>query len=360
MIVQETNYWKIGLLVSLTLATGVAALFYLGARRLSRDRVERVSYFDESVQGLEIGAPVKMRGVTIGVVKDITIAPDHRLVQVTADIYVDAMVRLGLGTRSEIKSYQSDSPQDLRVKLATTGVTGVKFLLVDFFPDAAPPPPLSFEAPRGYLPSTPSTLKNMEESFNSLSGSLPEALAAFTEMTRTVERQVGALDVAASQAAMVETLEALEGTVKRLDALLEEAQAANLVESVTQDLDALREGLWKADRLLDQLGAEGGLFERMAADVSGIRKDAGDLLGQGRLALEEADLPATSRALRRTLADVGSLTGNGMAGELRETLQLLRETLFEVQTLVTTIDRQPGVFLQGRAPDSPRPLPSKK
>jgi hypothetical protein len=100
MATTATNHWKLGLFVVVGLVAMVGALFWLGARRFQRTSFPAVSYFDESVQGLDVGSPVKFRGVTVGNVADITIAPDHRHVQVTSDIYVDALQRLGLGDRA--------------------------------------------------------------------------------------------------------------------------------------------------------------------------------------------------------------------------------------------------------------------
>ena len=64
-----TSSWKLGLFVLSGLVLLIGSAFYLGARRLVRPSAEVVSFFDESVQGLEEGAPLKMRGVTIGKVK---------------------------------------------------------------------------------------------------------------------------------------------------------------------------------------------------------------------------------------------------------------------------------------------------
>ena len=42
-----------------------------------------VTYFDESVQGLQVDSIVKFRGVDIGTVRKIGVAPDQRLVEVS-------------------------------------------------------------------------------------------------------------------------------------------------------------------------------------------------------------------------------------------------------------------------------------
>jgi hypothetical protein len=82
--VGQTNHWKLGLFVVTGLGIALATVFWLGLRRLNRDALPAVTYFDESVQGLDVNSPVKFRGVTLGTVSTITVAPDQRHVGLDA------------------------------------------------------------------------------------------------------------------------------------------------------------------------------------------------------------------------------------------------------------------------------------
>ena len=73
-----TNRWKLGLFVLLGMGLALAAIVLLGARNFNEKTVTYLTFFDESVQGLDAGSPVKFRGVTIGRVATIDVAPDHR------------------------------------------------------------------------------------------------------------------------------------------------------------------------------------------------------------------------------------------------------------------------------------------
>src|SRR6185369_2522559 len=174
MAATTTNHWKLGLFVVVGLVALIASLFWIGAQRFSRDAFDAVAFFDESVQGLDVGSPVKFRGVTVGTVGDITIAPDHRHVQVTSDIYVDALKRLGLGDRAPRKGEEFINPL-LRVQLVSAGITGVRFLQTDFFhPARFPEPKLPFDPPWNYIPSAPSTLKSVGDTAMDVVNRLPD------------------------------------------------------------------------------------------------------------------------------------------------------------------------------------------
>ena len=68
----------------------VAGLLFWGGTGLFKQRVHWVMYFDSAVTGLQKGAPVLMRGVRIGEVKDIQIRWGKSLVGVYADMEPDS------------------------------------------------------------------------------------------------------------------------------------------------------------------------------------------------------------------------------------------------------------------------------
>jgi len=65
-VAAPTNHWKLGFFVVVGFVVAMATVVALGARSLKKKTVTYQSYFDESVQGLDVGSPVKFRGVSIG------------------------------------------------------------------------------------------------------------------------------------------------------------------------------------------------------------------------------------------------------------------------------------------------------
>ena len=67
------SYFKIGIFVITAIVMGVLGVVVLGAGALFQKKSIVETYIDESVQGLDIGSPVKFRGVPVGRVEDITL-----------------------------------------------------------------------------------------------------------------------------------------------------------------------------------------------------------------------------------------------------------------------------------------------
>src|SRR5262245_30410771 len=70
---KKANPTTIGLFIVIALTLGVCGLLLFSSSRLFSQRVEIILYFNESLNGLNEGAPVKYRGVTIGSVKRVMI-----------------------------------------------------------------------------------------------------------------------------------------------------------------------------------------------------------------------------------------------------------------------------------------------
>ena len=301
MATTATNNWKLGLFVLVGVITMMGALFWLGARRFQRTSFPAVSYFDESVQGLDVGSPVKFRGVTVGNVSDITIAPDHRHVQVTSDIYVDAIQRLGLGDRAPRPGEEFINPL-LRVQLVAAGITGVRFLQTDFFhPGRYPEPKLPFDPPWNYIPSAPSTLKSVGDTATEVLNRLPD-----------------------------------------------------LESRISETLGAMNGALASFDRFVTGLHDENGSFDRLLVQLRSTATDVGH-------EIEAAKLSETTASIRTAAGNV-STAASGF-GEMREDLQsslaTLRETLESVRAVADDLERDPSTLLRGPRPDGPPPKVTK-
>src|SRR4051794_38382929 len=121
-----SNHYKLGLFVLLALGAAIVAAILFGSASLKRETIRYHTYFNESVQGLDRGSPVKFRGVTIGHVADIAIAPDHRMVDVASELDTAEIKRMGLAEADggPLGPTRFAIPPDLRAHLDSQGITG--------------------------------------------------------------------------------------------------------------------------------------------------------------------------------------------------------------------------------------------
>lgn len=141
---SQAQKFKVGIFVVVSILLAVGFVTWLGASRFFEDSTTVVAYFSESVQGLESDSPVKFRGVPVGRVRAIRMAPDGRLIEVV----------LGLNRSFKVT-------QDLGIKMNLLGLTGLKYLEIDSFPQEPRKEPISldFEPRYPVLATYPSDMK---------------------------------------------------------------------------------------------------------------------------------------------------------------------------------------------------------
>ncbi len=175
---QSSNYYKVGIFVLGTMVVFLGFIVVLGAGALFRKNVLMETYLDESVQGLDIGSPVKHRGVKIGSVDQISFVQNEYpgemgkedLVQYGRYVVVKMSIPgiLKAVPLKEIdKSIQKMIREGLRVRLASQGLTGTAYLEVDYLPpEKNPPLPISWTPRNHYIPSAPSTISRLSASLD--------------------------------------------------------------------------------------------------------------------------------------------------------------------------------------------------
>src|SRR5262249_51204167 len=160
---ENKRYVRLGLFVVVSLVVMAAVLFLLGGRKLFQPTFTFETYFNESVAGLELGAPVRFRGVPLGQVTEIVTSSAAYERGVPLDRRKDyIVVRAKINvTGEQVEQMQEDAVQmvkkGLRAQTQLAGITGQQYLSVDFL-DPAKYRPLEFQwTPKyTYVPSAPS------------------------------------------------------------------------------------------------------------------------------------------------------------------------------------------------------------
>src|SRR5216117_3612522 len=146
---EKANYFKLGMFVIVGVAALVVLLLMFGAARWLTSSYTMETYFNESVQGLDIGSKVRYRGVVVGDVRKITFTYTRYELEETA-----VRPELVGATILDEERRQQEIARGLRVRLAAQGITGQMYLEADYVdPTANPPLPISWEPDNFYIPS---------------------------------------------------------------------------------------------------------------------------------------------------------------------------------------------------------------
>lgn len=142
---KSANPVTVGVFVVCATLLTLIAIMVFGASRIFTRTEMAVCYFNESVNGLEIGAPVKYKGVKIGKVEDIRISARQRdmrntRIEVLFSVDLD-VIRRRVSVSSDASAPNKDKSQiirqieeGLRAQLDYQSiVTGMLYVELDFF-----------------------------------------------------------------------------------------------------------------------------------------------------------------------------------------------------------------------------------
>jgi phospholipid/cholesterol/gamma-HCH transport system substrate-binding protein len=306
--------FTVGLFIAIGMAITIVAIIWLGMSKYLEKGQLYVAYFDESIQGLDKDSPVKYRGVSVGRVKSVGVAPDGTLVQV--------IMKIETKLEPEI---EKESLEDIVAQLKSIGITGIMFLELDRKKKSAPDlsPKLTFEPKYPVIATRPSEIKLFIEGVNdvliqlkSLDGKelTDKARATIGKIDRTVDdiqikeisadirttlnninriltdtqlpRMVNRMDSAARSAASL--IGTAQDTIKRFDNML----AANEkgIDTAVGEINRVIQNANNTVTLLDQI-VSGNKQELMDA-ISGFNrsiKNLESLLTEGRRLVKQGD-----------------------------------------------------------------------
>jgi phospholipid/cholesterol/gamma-HCH transport system substrate-binding protein/paraquat-inducible protein B len=360
---KEHRYFRLGLFVILTVATLLAVLFILGGRSLFQPTLTVETYFNESVSGLDIGSPVKYRGIPLGSVSQISGSATlyERDVPVgQRKSYIVVRMKIA-ASQVELAQLKKEIPEyverGLRAQTQIAGVTGQLYVSLD---DLRPPIPaeLPFDwTPEySYIPSAPSLtseiIGNAQKFLASLNAANVDSIAKnLNTLVETVNRKVDEVPVEDLSKEGLGLLTEARAAVNRIDRIVADAplaEALDRLDTAAKRLDDLLadpglkatvDKLASASTRIDKLLADPGLkrtVDNSAAFTASLR----DLV-------EGDGLERTIKNLDQTIQRIDALVGDNQY-DVRVIVQDLRATADNLRSLSETAKRYPaGIFLGG-------------
>lgn len=301
----KRNALLVGLFITASAILIVTSVLAVGGASWFSTRIPAWVYFQGSVRGLYVGAPVTFRGVKVGEVESIGIQIDAKTLEAMIPVRVSlspGAVRWGDQSATRSSDLPDLVKRGLRSKLALQSVvTGQMGIDLDFNPNA----PLVFANPNSPDPEIPAIKDRLDALIEQVADLPVRDLAMDMHHTvQTLDKTLQATQAAMDRASRelgntsAEARKTLEAATKALQDVQEQSHAT--LVSVQQLSDASRQTVLQAQPEL-QRTLEG--TREAAASARLAMRNVADLTAPGapmRADLDAAlrDLALTTRSLR--------------------------------------------------------------
>lgn len=297
----------------------IMALLTFGGGEFFKSKIHWVVYFDSSLNGLNVGAPVKVQGVQVGIVKEIELQLDDNMQKLMKPVVIEVDPTRLVSTKGGPIDISALSPSDrdkhfktlldsgLRARLEVQSIlTGLLYVNLDFNRDQ--PARLTGLSYKG-LPEVPSVPPTVDE-----------VLATLEE----VMRKIGNLPI--------------EGVVEDLAAILKDVHALVGSEEAKRSQQALSQSLESAQLLLSRLEKTlPDLITHLDATVREVNLHARPVLDSTQATLEN------SRIAAGNIADVTEANS-----ELSSSVKEVNRAAASLRELLDSLQRHPESLLFGK------------
>ena len=343
---EKFSYFKIGIFVISAIVIGVLGVVVLGAGAIFQKKNIAETYIDESVQGLDVGSPVKFRGVPVGRVEDISLTSAAYRTRLQ---YV--LVRMSIS--SNMFQFPLNNPRSpelraaldrgFRIRIAPQGLTGVAYLEADYLdPERNPSLQIDWQPDYPYIPSARSRITQLSEAverilrnfsdidISQLSQSLDKSLVAMSKLAESAN-----LDKIGGQASGL--LQELRATNRQITLLVSNPDLKNAISDVSAGAARARQIIERAEKPVNQFLAD---MPQATDSLNRLVK---------RLDAVANDLPQTSAELRQTIQRMNRLIA-GQQRDIEQTMGNLRAISENMKEITESSKKYPSQTLFGGPP----------
>ena len=315
----KRNFY-LGLFVVSGFALIVTAVFMFGMASIFRPKGYFYTCFSESVQGLEVGSPVKYKGVPIGSVKKITLDMDEQLIIVLMEVELDTMEFSGNKQENPEEKFldfiNNEQSKGLRCHLEYSGITGMKYVEMDYADNVAKIREISLAGivppASAYLPSAPSAISDMLTTLNDSLENI--ASVDFNKISVSLEANLAALEKLINNPDIPVLLENLRMTTTSLENF-----SANIDRNFTSEL-----------------------MQQTAADMHNLLVELSATSAALKAELESAEIGKISVSLQNSIESV-----EAAQQPFLRTLERVDIALDAVDVLVRQLSADPASLLRG-------------
>jgi len=329
---KPVNPYSIGAFLVGSLVLIISAILVFGSGQLLKNKSQYVIYFDSALNGLNVGAPVKLQGVQIGMVKEISIELDQNATRISKPVIIeiDSEKVLDFGghplkVASSLEQRQKNAQQlinaGIKAQLQTQSIlTGLLYVELNFYRNE----PLNLtglnykDLPE--LPAVPSTADQIKNTAD-------EIITKFRQLP-------------------------IEDIVKDLAATLKEIREIAVSDELKKNRAVLAKTLDETEKLVASLNQNlTPLLINMRGTVVDTRVMVQEFTHEMRPVLlsTEKTLNTATDVLeesKQSLASVEALTASD--APLWQSLESLRDAANSTKTLTDYLERHPDSIIYGK------------
>lgn len=327
---KQANTTMIGGFVVIAFFLLAASVVILGSGRLFKQTTSFVLYFDNSIKGLSVGAPVSLQGVQIGSVTSIVIHANHQNLTMNIPVIIEVQKDRfyvedeGTPERDPKETVEKLVAKGLRAVLSMQSlITGQLMIELDYYPDS--PADLKNHYPEfTEIPTIPSTTERLFQSLQKI------------DLTH------------------------LENTIAGLDQLVNNPDLAEGLKSLRQTADESRQLVGKLDSRVDDL------LDNVNNTISDTRTLVNDVHGQVqplahdvRQLIKHFDTVALN--IDKQIDGIADNLNSSLTGfrgvvsedaplviELEQTLENISNMTDSIRQLADYLEQHPEALLRGK------------
>jgi paraquat-inducible protein B len=340
------NKYKVGVFAVVAFLILVFGLVALGSFKYFRKTYEFMTAVSTSVQGLEKGAKVKMKGVPIGSVDKIQLGPEMKVTYIYMKFDPEAFEKIATvkpeylalvrqkSTDVFVKRLTELVDQGLRCQLVYGDITGTLFVDIAFF-DPKEYPVENFVLPPEnppYIPAVP------------------------TATIGGIITQVNKVTEGLAQVNIKELADDVKALVQKSNAILDENEFKKIIVQVQEISENLNSLILKANDVLDKKRVD-EVMNNMQATFAKINRalDSIERLSEeARSEVKNSRLADTTEKARTLMdsSDAAVKNLNAMKADLARSIEEFNDTLQAAKDLFDSLERNPNSILTGN-PEAP-------
>jgi paraquat-inducible protein B len=324
---KQASRTLIGAFVLGALALVVAAVIIFGSGRFFRKTFRYVLFFEGSVKGLSVGAPVIFHGVNVGRVTDIRLLINGKDLTILIPVYIEIdpdKARVISGDLEKEAYFEAFIDKGLKAQLQMQSfVTGQFLINLDLYPEK----PVRIVGIEKRYPEIPTVSSTMEELTKTLQ-ELP-----IKELVEKINHAVDSIDQVAGSPELKESIHSLNQALKSFDRLANniDSRVGPLSSQVYGAADAAHSAFVQAEKTLKMEEGEPG---QIAVSIK-------ETLAAARVTLEE-----TQKAVEG-FRQIGAQNAN-LGYEISKTLSEISAMSRSLRSLADYLDRHPESLLKGK------------